>query len=142
METISRNEFREIIGWTTNNYPLSCETLNYINELSGSKIGGTRIGNKHYTLYYKCNVMKDIVLFPIIIANKEKCFIANDKKDLIDFVEHPILDKNFEEKVEKMVGCDYKKIRSHEITFSNRIPFDELYSWSKEEFYGYKYVEF
>ena len=90
----------------------------------------------------KYNVIQDIIHFPIIIASGDKCFIATNKTDLINFVANPILEKKFEAKVEKMPDCDYKQIRQHEIAFSNRIPYDELYNWSKEEFYGYRYVEF
>lgn len=143
---ITRKEFRGIIGWNHSNYPYSTSGLSYINELSGAEIEGAKIGEKHYNLYYKYNVIKDIVLFPIIITpyddKADKCFIAHSKEELIEFVNHPTFDKNFEVKVEKMVGCDYKEIRNHEIAFTNRIPFTELYSWSKEEFYGYRYVEF
>ncbi len=143
---LTRQDFKEIIGWTYANYPYDYGCLNYINDLSGVEIDGARIGKNQYNLYYKYNVIKDIVLFPIIITpynNKaDKCFIANNREEFISFVNNPIFDKNFEVKVEKMVGCNYKDIRQHEIVFNNRIPFTELYSWSKEEFYGYKYVEF
>ena len=116
--------------------------MSLINGLSGAEIEGAKIGENHYNLYYKYNVIQDIIHFPIIIASGDKCFIATNKTDLINFVANPILEKKFEAKVEKMPDCDYKQIRQHEIAFSNRIPYDELYNWSKEEFYGYRYVEF
>ena len=142
METISRKDFREIIGWNCGNYPFCTSGLSLINGLSGAEIDGAKIGENHYNLYYKYDVIKDIILFPIIITSGDKCFIATNKADLINFVANPILEKKFEAKVEKMPDCDYKQIRQHEIAFSNRIPYDELYNWSKEEFYGYRYVEF
>jgi len=112
----------------------------------GKCVSGTRIGKEHYNLYYKYDVMKDIVFFPIIITEDDdkanKCFIAKSREELEQFVEKPKFTQDFEIKNEKMVGREYKEIRSHEVSFNNRIPFTELYSWSKEEFYGYRYVEF
>ena len=147
MESISRKEFREIIGWNHSNYPYSTSGLSLINGLSGAELKGAKIGESHYNLYYKYDVMKDIILFPIIITSLvlsygDKCFIATNKNDLINFVANPILEKEFEKKVEKMPDCGYKTIRQHEIAFSNRIPYNELYDFNKEKFYGYRYVEF
>lgn len=142
METISRKDFRGIIGWNYKNSPLIEETLRLSNGYYGAKVDGTLIRNVHYTLYFKYDTMKDVIFFPIIIAKGGKCFKAKNADELANFIEKPILDRCFEERIEKMTDCDYKQIRQHEIAFSNRIPYDELYNWYKDEFYGYRYVEF
>ena len=84
MKTISRKDFREIIGWNCGNYPFCTSGLSLINGLSGAEIEGAKIGENHYNLYYKYNVIKDIIHFPIIITSGDKCFIATNKTDLIN----------------------------------------------------------
>ena len=146
METISRMDFRAMVGWNCGNYPYSTSGLSYANGLSGAQIECAKINESHYNLYYKYDVLKDTIHFPIVITpyadDADKCFIAHSRLELVGFLENPTFDKPFAEKREIMIGSDYSAIRSHEISVWNRIPFTELYDWNKEEFYGYKYVEF
>ena len=141
--TISINEFRKQIGWTPNNYPYSVESLNLVNRHSGVKLGGAFINGTHYNVYYNKDILGSVIYFPIVFTNGSNSYKVSDATDFEAFLngelkptESPLTEQN-----EILRGFEYTKIRQHEVSQPNRIVFDELYSWSKEEFYGYQYME-
>lgn len=144
---ISRERFKELIGWNCANEPYSWQALKLANGLNGARMGGAKIFKNHYAVYYKYDVIKDIIFFPIVFKMGCRGFVAHNKEEFIHFLEEikkenfSVMEKKVEEKVEKMVGCPITEIRKHEISNENRIPYDESYDWNKEQFNGYWYVE-
>lgn len=142
---ISINEFRSKIGWTPNNYPYSVSSLKLVNGKSGVKLGGAYIINTdtHYNVYYNEDILGGVIYFPIVFTNGSNSYKVSDATDLEAFLngelkptESPLTEQN-----EMLHGFEYTKIRLHEVSQPNRIVFHELYSWSKEQFYGYQYME-
>ncbi len=142
-KSINYNEFRNKIGWTPNNYPYSVDKLNLVNGNSGVKLGGTLINGTHYNVYYNENVVGGNVYFPIIFTDKSNTYKVQDAADLESFLNGELKTENNQitEQKETLRELDYIQIRMHEVSKPNRIVFDELYSWSKEQFYGYQFVE-
>ena len=140
--TISYNEFRNKIGWTPNNYPYSVSKLNLVNGNSGVKLGGALINGTHYNVYYNENILGGIVYFPILFENGSKYCKVQNAAELDAFLNGSLpMIEGFSEKKETLRELEYNQIRMHEISQPNRIVFSELYSWSKEQFYGYQFVE-
>jgi hypothetical protein len=140
---ISINEFRKEIGWTPNNYPYSVSSLKLVNGHSGVKLGGAFINGTHYNVYYNEDILGGVIYFPIVFTNGSNSYKVSDATDLEAFLngelkstENPLTEQN-----ERLHGFEYAKIRQHEVSHPNRIVFGELYSWSKEQFYGYQYME-
>lgn len=145
MESISYDKFKEKIGWNVTNEPLEQCSLRLNDGNSVASIGGARILGMHFGLYYKYNILDYKVFFPIIITHGGGRFTAHNEKELDEWLEHRCLlcyfTENLEVKVEKLNGIDYKEIRNEEIKYPNRLAFDELYDFTKDEFVGYKYLE-
>lgn len=142
VNTISINEFRKQIGWTPNNYPYSVESLKLVNGNSGVRLGGAYINGTHYSVYYNENILGGLIYFPIMFKHDTDSYKVSNAKDLEAFLNGKLqtLDNPITEQKETLHGLEYSQIRMHEISQPNRIVFSELYSWSKEEFYGYEYV--
>ena len=145
METISYSKFKEKIGWNVSNVPLDEGNLRLENGYSVASIGGAKIFGVHFGIYYKYNVMENNIQFPIVFKHGSGKLVVHNENELDEWIgNHCILCylcDNFEVKTENLRGMDYKEIRQEEIKYPNRLPFDELYDFTKDEFYGYRYVE-
>lgn len=144
-ENMSLKEFKQMIGWDYSNNPLSESSLRLIDGNSVAENKGTKIFGVHFSMYYKYNLVADKVYFPMVFTHGSGRFTAHNEKELDEWLEHrcPLyyFTENLDVKVEKLNGMDYKEIRNEEIKYPNRLPFDELYDWNKDEFFGYKYIE-
>lgn len=144
---ISRQDFKDIIGWNCANEPYSWQALKLANGLNGARMEGAKIFKNHYAVYYKYNVIKDIIFFPIVFKMGCRGFVAHNKEELIHFLEEIkkenflVMEKKVEEKVEKMVNRSITDIRNDEIAHEDRIVFEEAYDWREEKYLGYWYVE-
>lgn len=145
METISYNKFKEKIGWNVSNVPLEEGSLKLEDGSSVASIGGAKIFGVHFRIYYKYDVMKNTIQFPIIFTKGGGKLVVHNETELDEWLgNHCILCylcDNLEIKSENLRGMDYKEIRREEIKHPNRLPIDELYDFSKEEFFGYRYIE-
>lgn len=144
-EYMSINKFREKIGWNSANYPYSSEALSLLGRDSVAHIEGAKIFNVHFGIYYKYDILADMVYFPIVFTKGGGRFVAHNEAELDEWIaSHCLLcylTENHEEKKEILRGVDYTEIRNEEIKYPNRLVFDELYDFDKEEFYGYRYIE-
>jgi hypothetical protein len=145
MESISLNTFKVKICWSVSNEPLEINSLHLVNGNSVAEIHGARIFGVHFGIYYKFDLLADKAYFPMVFTHGSGRFTAHNEKELDEWLEHRCLlcyfTENLDVKVEKLNGMDYKDIRKEEIKYPNRFPFDELYDWNKEAFFGYKYIE-
>lgn len=145
METISYSKFREKIGWNVSNVPLEEGSLSLYNEYSVASIRGAKIFGVHFGIYYRYNVIENNIHFPIVFTHGGGKLVVHNENELDEWIgNHCILSylcDNFEVKKENLRGMDYKEIRCEEVKYPNRLPFSELYDFSKNEFYGYRYVE-
>lgn len=144
---IETNKFRELIGWSYNNEPFSWQRLKLANGLDGARMEGAKIFNSHYSVYYKYDVIKEKVFFPIVFKMGCRGFVAHNKKELEHFLAEikkenfSVMEQKIEEKVERMVGTPITEIRKDEIAHEDRIVYEEAYDWNKEEYFGYWYVQ-
>ena len=144
---ISRQDFKDLIGWNCGNEPYSWQALKLANGLNGARMGSAKIFKNHYEVYYKYDVIKDIIFYPIVFKMGCRGFVANNKEELIHFLEEikkenfSVMEKKVEEKVEKMVNSPITDIRNDEISHEDRIVFQEAYDWIEEKYLGYWYVE-
>ena len=140
--SISISEFRNKIGWTPNNYPYSVGSLKLVNGNCGVKLGGARIERTHFNVYYNENILGGVIYFPILFTNGSNSYKVNNSTDLEAFLNGKLqtFDNPITEQKEILHGLEYSQIKMHEVSQPNRIVFSELYSWSKEQFYGYEYV--
>lgn len=144
-ENMSLKEFKQMIGWDYSNNPLSESSLNLIDGNSVAENKGTKIFGVHFSMYYKYNLVADKIYFPIVFAKGGGRFTAHNREELKEWLDHHCilcyLCDNFEEKVENLPDADYMDIRKEEIKYPNRLVYDEIYSFTKDKFIGYKYIE-
>ena len=144
-ENMSLNAFKVKIDWSVSNEPLEINSLRLANGNSVAEIHGARLFGMHFGIYYKFDLLADKVYFPMVFTHGGGRFTAHNEKELDEWLEHRCLlcyfSEKLEVKVEKLNGMDYKDIRKEEIKYPNRLAFDELYDFSKDEFVGYKYLE-
>ena len=144
-ESMSLKAFREKIGMTAHNCPRSEQALHLISGNSVAKVEGARIFNVRFGIYFKYDILADKAYFPIIFTHGGGRFTAHNEAELNEWIDAycPMcyFCEDLEEKVEKMEGKDYQEIRKDEVSHPERLVYDELYDFTNDEFYGYKYVE-
>lgn len=140
--SISIGDFKRIVGWNMGNMPLNEGSLKLSDGTSVAMNRGMRInGREGFSSCYRYDIMKGVVFFPIVFAlGGRRCTVSN-KAEIDDFVRDMALDEPFEIKKEIMNSSGYSEIRADEIAHSDRLPFEELYDWHTERFYGYKFIE-
>ena len=66
---MSLNAFKEKIGWNVANVPFSESGFRLIDGNSVAEIGGAKIFNVHFGIYYKYHLISDKIYFPIIFTH-------------------------------------------------------------------------
>jgi len=79
---ISRDKFKELIGWNCANEPYGWQALKLANGLNGARLSGAKIFDNHYSVYYKYDVRSGKYYFPIVFKMGVRGFVAHNIEEL------------------------------------------------------------